>query len=254
MLEEALLEVFTVMGRGPEDVRAAMAGLVASGSARARAARIASRRPSAGRPLDGLLAEARGDGIRPEAFDRVISAMADLGRIAMVGGVARLRSDLCGPAASRGRGLDRVLLPGRDSFRAVLALMAIQRGCRLPLDDREGLVRDLGLIARERLLLGSDMSDEAASALSRRLSEALDDPGPAFRVEEGEPVARYCMPEASAGAGAGRVGAKGGRHPRGNPANLAALVAEVLDNPARPGEIDATAANRWSPHCTPRPR
>ena len=218
MTEEALAEVFTVMGRSPEEVREAVAGLVAAGSALREDGELRllpescrpqlpsrvpplpwieerlAEAPGCRRALPGLRAEAEKGGIAGEAFGRVVSALEDLGRIVVEDGTARLRPDLCGPDASRDRGLDRVLLLRRNSFRAVLGLLAMNRGCRLPLGDREALVRDLALVAREQLLLGSPLSEEAVRALSRRLSEALDDPGPAFRAEGGELVAIYCRP------------------------------------------------------------
>lgn len=162
MTEEDMLEVFTVMGRSPEEVRAAMAGLVAAGSALQAEGELRlapaicrpplsprvpplswiedrlAEAPGCGRLLDGLLAEAKAEGIVPEALDRVVAALSGLGRIVVEDGSARLRSDLCGPTASRDRGLDRVLLFGRDSFRAVLALMAMERGCRLAFGRSRG--------------------------------------------------------------------------------------------------------------------
>jgi hypothetical protein len=70
----------------------------------------------------------------------------------------------------------------------------MERGCRLPLGDREGLVRDLAIVAQEWLALGQDLSPDAQAALRRRIGEALEDPGPAFRAGGEELVARFCLP------------------------------------------------------------
>ena len=214
----ALGEVFTVMGHPPEAVTDAVDALVGSGEAASDGRTLIlgaedcrppmpprvppvpwieerlAESPECRRPLAEMAAEAAAAGILPEAFGRVVEALADLGRLALEGGEARLRPDLCRPGSERDRGLDRVLSLGRDSVRAMLGLLAMERDCRLPLDDREGLVRDLARIARQQLALASGLSEEAARALSRRIGEALDDPGPAFRVEGGELVARYCLP------------------------------------------------------------
>lgn len=214
----ALREVFTVMGHPAEAVTAAVEGLVASGEAGTdgRTLALAAGRcpaptssrvppgpwieerlaeaPECRRPLAEIASEAAAAGIVPEAFERVVAALTALGRLDLVDGEARLRPDLCLPGLERDRGLDRVLSFGRDSFRAILGLLAMERECRLPLGDREGLVRDLALVAREGLALGPDLSEEASQALSRRIDEALNDPGPAFRVEGEELVARFCLP------------------------------------------------------------
>lgn len=214
----AVGEVFAVMGHPADAVAEAVEALLESGRAVTDGRRLAlkaetcqppaparvptvpwieerlAQAPGCRRPLARLASEAAAAGILPEAFDRAVAALAALGRLAVADGEARLRPDLCLPGAERDRGLDRVLSLGRDSYRALLGLLAMERGCRLPLGDREGLVRELALVARERLFLGPGLSEDAARALSRRIGEALEDPGPAYRVEGEELVARYCLP------------------------------------------------------------
>lgn len=214
----ALEEVFTVMGHPAEAVTAAVEALVESGKATTDGRALAltaeacpppasarvppmpwieerlAAMPGCRRPLAEIAAEAAAAGIVTEAFDRVVAALTALRRLEVEDGEARLRQDLCLPGVERDPGLDRVLSLGRDSFRAVLGLLAMERECRLPLGDREALVRDLALVAQEGLVLGQDLSEEASRALSRRIDEALEDPGPAFRVEGEELVARFCLP------------------------------------------------------------
>lgn len=215
----AVAEVFGVMGREAGDVAEAVDGLVAAGSADLLAGRLMldpalcspdpeGRRvpplpwieerlaaaPGCRLPRDALAREAEAARIPAGDFERAAGDLIALGRLRGEGAELRLSPDLCAPGAPRDRQLDRVLSVGRDSTRALLGLVALDRGCRLPLADREALLADLADDAAERLFLGRRLSDEAGEALRLRLGDALDDPGPAFRVEGAWLVARYCVP------------------------------------------------------------
>lgn len=215
----ALADVFTVMGRDPQEIGDALGGLLASGSVRLSAGRLAlspalcepapptdrvaplpwiedrlAAAPGCWMPRPDLAAEAEAAGVPRSAFDRAVGDLSTLGRLVEERGGLRLRLDICAPGTPRDRQLDRVLLLGQDSFRAVLGLLALERGCRLDLGDRGALLRELMATAIERLNLGPVLSDAAAEALRLRIGEALDDPGPAYRREGDALVARYCLP------------------------------------------------------------
>ena len=215
----AVAEVFVVMGRAREEIDAAVDSLVIAGSATLLGGRLAlaaeicqhvperdrvpplpwleerlRREPGCGMALTGLREEAVGAGVPQADFDRAAADLSALGRLGAVGDAVRLRADLCAPGSPRDRQVDRILSLGRDSYRAVLGTLALERGCRLPLEDRDTLLAELMAQAAVTLFLGRDLSDEAGEALRLRMSEALDDPGPAYRIESGEVVARFCLP------------------------------------------------------------
>lgn len=215
----AVADVFTVMGHAPQEIDGALRELLASGSISFVAGRLAlspalcepaprgdrvaplpwiedrlAAAPGCWMPLPDLLAEAEMAGVPRPAFDRALGDLSALGRLVDERGGLRLRVDICAPGTPRDRQLDRVLLLGRDSFRALLGLLALERDCRLDVGDRGALLGDLMAMAAERLGLGASLSDAAAEALRLRIGEALDDPGPAFRREPGWLVARYCVP------------------------------------------------------------
>ncbi len=215
----AVAEVFSVMGRAPQDIEEALDGLLAAGSADLLGGRLAlspalcEPEPAADRvaplpwleerlaaapgcwmTLPELAAEAGAIGVPRQAFDRAVVDLSALGRVAREEGGLRLRLDLCAPGTLRDWQLDRVLLMGQESVRAVLGLLALERGCRLDMGDDGALVQDLMALAAERFYLGPTLSDAAVEALRLRIGEALDDPGPAYRREGDVLVARHCLP------------------------------------------------------------
>ena len=135
-------------------------------------------------------------GVAAPDFERAVRDLSALGRYRAEGGALALRDDLCGPGRAEDRPLARVEALGTESLRAVIGLLAMERACRLPLADRAALMRDLGVTAVERLNLGRDLSADAGAALERRLGEALEDPGPAYRIDRDgrEIVAVHCRP------------------------------------------------------------
>ena len=221
---ERIEGVFTVMGFGAVEVQAAVDGLVAAGKAglspdrrdlvlapeacrppvelprRVRAVpwieeRLA-RAPGCRRPLAELEREAREGGVAAEEFGRAVRDLSALGRYRTEGGMLALRPDLCAPGRAPDRPLARIEALGTESLRAAIGLLAMERGCRLPLGDRPALLRDLAATATRRLLDGPELSPDAAAALERRLGEVLEDPGPVYRLdrEAGEIVALHCRP------------------------------------------------------------
>jgi hypothetical protein len=215
----AVAEVFSVMGRVPQEIEEAVDRLLASGSANLLGGTLAlspslcepepardrvaplpwleerlAAAPGCWMALPELAAEAGLIGVPQQAFDRAVGDLSALGRVAEEDGGLRLRLDLCAPGMPRDWQLDRVLLLGEESVRAMLGLLALERGCRLDLGDSGALLQDLMAEAAERFFLNPTLSDAAVEALRLRIGEALDDPGPAYRREGDVLVARYCLP------------------------------------------------------------
>ncbi|EYD77809.1 hypothetical protein Rumeso_00536 [Rubellimicrobium mesophilum DSM 19309] len=221
---ERIEGVFTVMGHDLAELEAAVDGLLESGGAalspdrrtlvlapeacRPRIEipreveavpwieeRLALAR-GCRRPLGVLEGEAREAGVAAEEFERAVRDLSAVGRYMTEGEALGLRADLCGPGREPDRPLARVEALRTEGLRATIGLLAMERGCRLPLSDRPALLRDLGATAVERMGLGRELSPDAAAALERRLAETLADPGPAYRIDRaaGEIVAIHCRP------------------------------------------------------------
>lgn len=214
-----MAQVFATMGHTDEEVAAALDDLREAGRATVAAGRVvlsADACEPLARPappevvpwIEGRMAEdegcripravleadAQAAGLRAERLQIALADLAALGRVLSDDGDLTLRDDLCGVQGQRDWQLDRVLEIGLDSYRAVLGVLAYLEGCRLDTTDPTALEGELSQVAREQLLLGSGLSPEAGAALLLKVRQALADPGPAFRVEPGAIVARYCLP------------------------------------------------------------
>lgn len=215
----ALAQVFATMGRGEEEVAAALDELGAQGKLSVVAGRIVLSQEACVDPgrrvapeaipwIEGRLGDAQGcrlprldvesdagaTGLRAERIEAALGDLIALGRVRSEGEDLSLRGDLCGAEGERDWQLDRVLGLGRDSYRAVIGFLALETGCRVDTTDPARLWARLAEVAKRMLNLGLELSPEAEAALRLKVEQALANPGSAYRVTPGAIEARHCLP------------------------------------------------------------